>query len=295
MTMQTHLLFMYTESSLHAGTGSTVSVVDLPIQRERTTQYPIVQGSGVKGALRSSVPDGTAQNEVDAVFGPDTKNASEFAGAVSVGDAHVVLFPVRSLNGVFAYATCPQVLARLQRDGAGIMVPTEDDLKKGALITTSSAIAVKDSVVLEEFSFNVLANNGVDAIAGWLAANALPAGVEYQFWRDKLLKSLIILPDNDFRDFVVSSTEITTHVRLQPDTKTVANGALWTQEALPADTLLVSRVVARTTRSEKSKMSADAVAKWLYEVFKSRLQMGGDETTGQGMVAVRWQKVQEQK
>ncbi|NOG48211.1 MAG: hypothetical protein HND48_01265 [Chloroflexi bacterium] len=41
-------LFMYTESALHAGTGASVSAVDLPIQRETNTQYPMVQGSGVK-------------------------------------------------------------------------------------------------------------------------------------------------------------------------------------------------------------------------------------------------------
>ena len=37
--MVTKGLFIYTETSLHAGVGSTVSAIDLPIQRERTTVH----------------------------------------------------------------------------------------------------------------------------------------------------------------------------------------------------------------------------------------------------------------
>ena len=33
--------------------------------------------------------------------------------------ARIVLFPVRSLIGVFAYTTCPAILARLSRDAVG--------------------------------------------------------------------------------------------------------------------------------------------------------------------------------
>ena len=117
--MDSNALFIYTISSLHAGVGSTVSVVDLPIQRERTTQYPIVQGSGVKGALRP-IENGDNKTEVERYFGGVRKDSQNrdisFAGAFSVGDARIVLFPVRSLVGVFAYVTCRAVLARVARD-----------------------------------------------------------------------------------------------------------------------------------------------------------------------------------
>jgi len=52
----------------------------------------------------------------EIIFGPTTDAASEHAGAVSVGDARVLLFPVRSARGVFAYATSPLVLKRLMED-----------------------------------------------------------------------------------------------------------------------------------------------------------------------------------
>lgn len=299
--MKTALMFIYTESSLHAGTGSSVSVVDLPIQRERATQYPIVQGSGVKGALRSQwlgTDEGAA-----VVFGPDTKGAAEHAGAVSVGEARIVLFPVRSLAGVFAYVTCPHVLSRLSRDLAGAGQAALPDLPKpqplNALVTQSTDLdAGNKHTVLEEFDFAIQPNAAVSQIAKWLSENAFPKGDEYAYWRKKVQDSLIVLRDDDFREFVVSSTEIVTRVRLETVTKTVADGALWTQEALPADALLYSSIIVRAARKQRQESedrfvpaaSAEEVHKALIdpENIAQRIQIGGDETTGSGMVALRW-------
>lgn len=284
-------LFIYTETSLHAGVGSTVSIVDLPIQRERTTLFPIVQGSGIKGALRSQVANiGDKKEDIASVFGADTVADDKFAGAVSVGDARIVLFPVRSLTGVFAYVTCPAVLARIGRDIAAFpkwSAPIDEDK---AIVNTNSKVIASKKVVLEEFSFESQSDETVDEISKWLATHALPQGEEYSYWRQKLQDSLVILHDDAFRDFVQNSTEIVTRVRLDSATKTVAEGALWTQEMLPSDTLLMSNVIVRSSRNEKSQRSAEDVIEWLHNSanIPSRIQIGGDETTGQGFVALRW-------
>ncbi len=281
------LLFIYTETSLHAGTGSTVSVVDLPIQRERSTNYPVVQGSGVKGALRAQ---STASNgDVEAIFGPETKNADKHAGALSVGDARVLLFPVRSLAGVFAYVTCPAVLARLYRDLGDTLPIPAGIAENTALVTSSSKVIAGGKVVLEEYSFAPQPNADVTEIAKWLAANALPQGDEYAYWRWKLDNDLVILPDDAFRDFVTNSTEIVTRVRLEPGKKTVAQGALWTQESLPSDVLLFSTVVARASRRDGDPHTAADMLQKMQETTPARIQLGGDETTGQGFVALKWQ------
>ncbi|MDP7318870.1 MAG: RAMP superfamily CRISPR-associated protein, partial [SAR324 cluster bacterium] len=49
------LLMFHALSPIHAGSGSSTGAVDLPIQRERHTARPIVQSSGLKGALREAV------------------------------------------------------------------------------------------------------------------------------------------------------------------------------------------------------------------------------------------------
>lgn len=281
-------LFMYTESGLHAGTGASVSAVDLPIQRETSTQYPMVQGSGVKGALRSQYVGQLA----DEVFGPDTANASEHAGAVSVGDAQIVLFPVRSLLGVFAYVTSAHVLARLAREIPGFpAVPTPPDGNNALVAALDATILINGKqIVLDEFTFAAAASAEVGKIAQWLVNKALPEGDEYNYWRDMLARRLVVLPETDFRDFVVNSTQISTHVRLDPATKTVQSGALWTTESVPSDALFVSSVLIRASRKASSDLSSvDAVANELISAFETgRIQLGGDETTGAGIVALRW-------
>src|SRR2546421_2217829 len=107
--MITSTLYLYTETPLHAGAGSGLSSIDLPIQRERTTQYPLIQSSGIKGKLRAAFEGSRdhltaeAKAMVDIVFGPPSTSGggSEHAGALIAGDARLLLFPVRSLNGVF--------------------------------------------------------------------------------------------------------------------------------------------------------------------------------------------------
>jgi len=280
-------LFLYTETSLHAGTGSSVSAVDLPIQRERTTHYPLVQGSGVKGALRSQT--NLRAIDIVSIFGPEEKNADAHAGAISVGDARIVLFPVRSLSGVFAYVTSTLALARLKRLNSNMpAIPREPDASTAIVTTTSDLIASQKRVVLEEYSFTAVASPELSAIATWLSQNALPTTPEYGYWRAKVLTSLILLPENDFRDFAATSTEITTHVRLNKATKTVETGALWTQEAIPSDALFVVPVTVRNARDASKLVAADIVQKLADGYANNRMQLGGDETTGQGVVALKW-------
>ncbi len=285
--MTTLNLFIYTETSLHAGTGSTVSVVDLPIQRERTTQFPVVQGSGLKGALRSQV---NSKDSVEIVFGPETTNAQAYGGAISVGDAQILLFPVQSLNGVFAYVTCRGVLARLKRVVPDLPMPEALGEGRAHVTKPSGVKVINNRIVLEEFSFDVGEDPVTTQLAEWFASHALPQDETYDYWRNKVKNSLVVLRDTDFRDFVVNSTEITTHVRIDPLKKTVQAGALWTREALPSDCLLFSSVQVRDSRNPDVYMTAEQIAQLLKDSSKlpHRIQLGGDETTGNGFVALRW-------
>jgi CRISPR-associated protein Cmr4 len=312
MITNTKLVYLYVETPLHAGVGSGLSSVDLPIQRERTTQYPMIQGSGIKGKLRSVAEDmverkvGTLTDEkVTIMFGPKTTGA-EHAGALIAGDARVLLFPVRSLSGVFAYTTCYDVLSRFKRDrerGGNTLrwqvpAPVSSDPQNPpvALVTNANQVSASGTIVLEEFSFQARPSEDVDKIANWIATHALPD--TYGYWREKLKQSLVILPDNDFRDFVLYATEIITRVRIDRATKTVAGGALWTEEHLPTDTLLYVPMYATDSRKardkekgEKAIPAADILkdAMSLENNQGGYIQLGGDETVGRGLVRMHWE------
>lgn len=306
MFLKSSILFIYTETPLHAGTGTGLGAVDLPIQRERRTDYPIVQASGIKGALRSEAPNGGERGEETvAVFGHED---AEHAGALSPGDARVLLFPVRSLQGVFAWTTSVDVLKRFERDTelTGVDLPTvpSEAPDTNQTLVAGDGVLAGDKVVLEEFAFEATADDEVRSLAVWLSENAFPSrndASEYDYYRSKLPSSLVILPDEALRDFVKHATEVVTRVRLTEE-KTVQTGALWTQEYLPSETLLYSPVHATRLRLEEDDkpaslaatdpcVEAQNVLDWVSnsENILHRLQLGGDETVGRGLVRLRWQ------
>jgi CRISPR-associated protein Cmr4 len=313
MIQASTMLYLYVETPLHAGTGSGLSSIDLPIQRERTTQYPMIQGSGIKGKLRAAAyiakkQAGTwSDEEINVVFGPD-ENGADHAGALIAGDARILLFPVRSLDGVFAYTTSYEVLSRFQRDIArsskqlnwnGPSQSENQGEEQAAFVTTPSSVATGDTLVLEEFSFTSSPDPQVNTIAQWLAEQVMPQTPEYRYWREKLKHSLVILPNNDFRDFVVHATEVITRIRISRETKTVDKGMLWTEEHLPSDTLLYVPMYATPARKMKNgsndkgaaSMTASAIldkARSLENSLRGYIQLGGDETVGRGMVCMHW-------
>ncbi len=320
MSTNAKMLYLYVETPLHAGVGSGLSSIDLPIQRERTTQYPMIQGSGIKGKLRAAMEgerkalSPEQRNTVDILFGPPSKPAegdedkasgSDHAGALIFGDARILLFPVRSLNGVFAYTTSYDVLNRFMRDAdhgsdtMALKLPQEKQSEHTVHVTKNqkSRVTANDMVVLEEFSFTAEPNSVVDDIATWIAAEALPQGNKssqtdvYTYWRAKIKDSLVILPEDDFRDFVVNATEIITRISIDRMTKTATGTALWTEEHLPTDTLLYVPVYATNSRRNGSAMQANDILQKVASLEDNQggyIQLGGDETVGRGIVRMHW-------
>jgi len=311
--MSKSMMFLYVETPLHAGTGRALGTVDLPIQRERATGYPMIQASGIKGRLSAHYENKMSDDDLFAVFGPKAENAADYAGALSFGDARLLLFPVRSLAGVFAWTTSIDALARFAREVQLTGTPVQINLPKdseGNVIAPKgdeawvsgirNKIEGKSQIVLEEFAFDIKEQD-ISKLAAELA-KGLPDGKEYDYWRNTLKDSLCILPEDAFRDFTLYATEVQTHIKLNPDKKTVEIGALWTAESLPVDTLMYVPLIAQKSRYAKKELSAEQVLKKLTTPEKNnsnadkndkhdivtRINFGGDETTGQGNVAVKF-------
>ncbi len=150
--------FLYVETSLHAGSGSDLGIVDLPIQREKHTDFPKIESSSLKGSIREVFEEILKTDEgkeaINLAFGPE--NGDEHAGALGFTDARILLFPVRSMKGVFAWITCPAVLNRFVSDLQlcninGLSIPEGSNK-----ITEKSELIVRDDkIVLEEYTFSV--------------------------------------------------------------------------------------------------------------------------------------------
>lgn len=305
------LMFLYCVSPLHMGAGTALGAIDNPIQRERHTRHPTIVGSGIKGALRHTCKAVTANGEGETlrlVFGPETDRSSEHAGALSVGDAQIVCFPVRSLKQTFVYATCPTALARLQRlaamafNGMSVGFPKRPvpEVEPTAAVVLHNELLSQDGLVLEAFRFTraTRGDGELREFAEWLAANALPAQPPY--FADKFRRHLVLLHDNWFNHFVQHATVVEPHVRINDASGTADDGGLFYTENLPPESLMVSVLMASKSRKaskqgeEKSEsadprpMTADAVLDYVRNHTETRwLQLGGDATTGRGQVIVR--------
>lgn len=295
--------FIICETPLHAGSGSEVGVVDLPIQRERYTNFPKIEGSGIKGCIRESFENLQKKKElIDLVFGPQDEKDKEkiHAGSISFTDAKILLFPVKSLKGVFAWITCPMVLARFVEDME--MVGKGEKIKEWNLtniintVPQKSNVLISGKVVLEEFTFEVRENKETEKIAEDLSEVVLPNETIYNLWKEKLKKDLVVLSDDDFSNFVTTSTEVITRIRISSETGTVKEGALWTEEYLPQDTVLYSIVMTTSLRvQDKNKWelngdSPDDEAQKVMEFFKKEvpkiIHIGGNQTIGKGIVRI---------
>ncbi len=291
MNTKKFVLFLYGETTLHAGTGVGLGAVDLPIQRERHTGYPMIQASSVKGALRNAVELYFSEDDkVRNIFGGASgENEGEFAGALSPSDARILLFPVRALQGVFVWVTSPAVLARFKQEAAAPSADMPKVPQNGEKVWASdNGMLLGNQIMLEEYTYSAEFNDLAKQWAAYLAEEALPEGMD-AYWRERLQTHLAILPDDAFRDFVRYSTEIVTRIHVDDVKKTVKKGQLFTQELLPADSLLYS--VVRVTDSRGSDMKVDGVVASLQEAIGERVQVGADETVGRGRMWLRWMEV----
>ena len=297
------LLGLFTETSLHAGAGQALGVIDLPIQREAHTHWPCVYGSAVKGALRARAETGSASekrllpdDEINLIFGQANfkpGESSEYAGALAVGDARLLLLPVRSLTTHFRWVTCPAALRRLQRDAerlglkASFASPEGEGVKPETWLEVppvdpDAALVIEGNgqVFLEEYRFREDSRQAesLEKIASALA-RLMPDGLV-----EDLKRQLAIVANDHFRHLVEQATPVNAHVRLD-DKKTVAKGALWYEETLPPETLLYVGLNAVNTRKPGSELAADAVMARLRETLFGAhpyLQLGGNETVGMG-------------
>lgn len=302
MFKEASLMFIYTETSLHAGSGTSLGVIDLPIQREKYTDYPVLQASGIKGAVRDwfETNNGSEKQKIDLIFGPDTIGGGEaFTGAATFTDGRLLLFPARSMKGVFAYTTSCFALNRLKRDltmsqvaNVNWNIPQEPQDNQ-VLGIQGSSLCEEGKVLLEEYAFDFQVNSDVEDIADCLSQNAFPNGDEYKFWKDKIKTDLLILPEDAFKDFVKLSTEVQARIKIDNETKTAASGALFYEETLTPDTLLYSAVMANDPFKDDGNRpnglkNAKEIMTFISALNGNRAQFGGDTTIGRGIVNIRF-------
>lgn len=276
MSFQVYHLF--SQTILHCGSGQSVGIVDQPIIRERASNLPIVPGSTVRGVLRAYID--TKKNDQNpnlsqSLFGNEKSNVElNSAGALSITDAHLLLLPVRTVYGILAYATCPFILQRYKKDlklDIEVSTPTDGE----ALYPKGNPNHKDNVIVLEDLDLKA---KECSSIQKWAEHIAETLYIKDSSDCNDISKRIIILSDTVFSFLAETATEIRTRIRIKQETGVVDKGALWTEESLPAESILWGVYSIDKRRLE----DCSDFNRILNE--QPLLQMGGNMGTGNGLV-----------
>jgi CRISPR-associated protein Cmr4 len=286
-------MFLYAVSPVHMGAGAATGVIDNPIQRERHTAHPCFAGSGIKGAVRHAYRalEGNPA-DLPRLFGPEPGDKELHAGAVSFGDAQLLLFPIRSLKRSYVYATCPTALARARRlllmSGDDVTDWSIPDVEEGHCRVANGDLLSGEVLHLEVFEYAAKIDDRIAALGAAIASTALPHDEGFVWFREKIGHDLVVLSDSDFGYFAQNATLVEPHVRIDETTGTASNGGLFYTENLPPESLLLAPLVVGKTRDDKNNsLDVVEVTTRIRSLLDGKvLQVGGDATTGRGQVTV---------
>lgn len=292
--MNARLAFVHALSPLHAGTGQGAGVIDLPIAREKATGLPYLAGSSLKGVLRAQ------SNDADRtlIFGADTNDIATDSNAASpaqFSDQRLLLLPVRSLAGTFAWVTSPYILRRFARDIEDAQITPPSSPIPGIETTKQCSIASEGSkivmltdpqtVYLEDLDLEPQTSAGASTWATWIGKYVFPDDAD---WQRMLVERICIVHDDVFNFLIDTATEITARIKLQEDSKTVQQGGLWYEEALPTETILFGLALAAPPRA--STVTTQRVFEVIEGIAKQTLQLGGKATVGRGICRMQLAK-----
>ncbi|EDP73928.1 type III-B CRISPR module RAMP protein Cmr4 [Hydrogenivirga sp. 128-5-R1-1] len=282
--MSKKIAFYHCHTPLHIGSGTTLDIIDLPVQRESHTDFPVMPSSSIKGVIRAeyglkevnfspenfpekpeACPENVNQEKCKEFF--NLFGHGEHEGDIIFTDGKILLFPVKSVKGVFVWITSPFVIDRFKRD-TGIDIPfNREALKnKGAVVSSEEPVISNKYLVLEELSFEAEIDNSLKNSFDMLELDIDP-------------KRIAVLSDDSFRYFVKNHTEVNARTRIDQAKGTVKEGALWYEELVPAETVFYNLIFSRTENKENINNVADFINNKIF-------QFGGDETLGRGFTKV---------
>ncbi|MCI0488666.1 MAG: type III-B CRISPR module RAMP protein Cmr4 [Blastocatellia bacterium] len=234
---QRRLVFM-TIDPVHIGAGGyRLGRVDNTITREPGTNLPKIPGTSLMGAAKSyaamryNKPAAAGQQKnlsdeqkksklcpIIYTFGTATESEGGQAGSVSIGDAHLLFFPVYSMAGPLWVSTKEKVIEASGKESID-QLPVEPD-DKGQTVTS---LDWKDNLNL-----------------GWLLLptksgliiNAPDEIKESQEWQ-AIADRIVLVSPKVFSQIVNSNLEVRTSVSIDPETGAAEGGALFTYEAIP--------------------------------------------------------------
>jgi CRISPR-associated protein Cmr4 len=182
------------------------------------------------------------------------------------------------------------VLRRLARDAreAGAQAPdlpamSDQRVAAAEAQGTPSAVAAGGHVLLEDLKLTVepTSANLAYGWADWLGKRVFPGAPG---WQVALARRFLVVTDDVFSYLAQTGTQVDARVRLDDDTKTVARGALWYEESLPAESILAGLVAAEPVTRGRDSYDEGKFLDLIATRTGKTMQLGGKAGVGRGLV-----------
>lgn len=113
--MPARIIILKCLTNMHVGNGDVnYNIIDNEIERDPVNNYPTINSSGIKGALRQYFVNNKL-NDIDDIFGSDRRSKNT-QGLVSFLSADMISIPFRATEGDSAYyhLTTPSAIQSLK-------------------------------------------------------------------------------------------------------------------------------------------------------------------------------------
>jgi len=253
---------------IHIGAGGyRLGRVDNTIVRDPATEVPKIPGTSFAGVVKEfytlylTEKDGSkdAEERVKQIFGDENRK-----GKLRFYDGQIIFFPVPSIQGT-VWITTKGICEYWFGEKATVLQKDDDKTN------VDKAYVIKKS------------NSTIELLnLGWILLDVEDVSQDNDLISKKIggwVSQIVVVSEKLFSHIVNDNLEVRTSVKIDPETGTAAEGALFTYEAIPRGTVFgfeIGEEKLRTTNHNDNEI-IEAVAPY----FKL-LGIGGMGTRGFG-------------
>lgn len=287
------LITLHTQTSLHPGVLGGTHIIDRPIHRDIHTNDPKVSSNALKGAIKEQYK-GLAKNKMFGIDQYDLATINEKdehgqykgrpkPGLIFFTDVRLLFFPVKSKAGGWAWVSCPRILNKFRKE-AGFALSESGNKEFYAAFNNSiddqaiyagSWLNIENYVVLYRHSFQIDNRLNKEIIEKWQKSFSALG-----FCND-LAERVVIVSNENFDSLTRLYSEVITRNKIDDQVKSVSGGALFTEEYLPANSLLYALSFSMPNQTQ------NGIEKMLTQT-KQMIQLGGNATIGKGICKLDW-------
>ena len=299
------MILVYSITPVHVGAGRSAGVVDLPIQRD-ALGYPVVFSSSFKGALKAFCAGDNITNDgrIDCsnaklcccAFGSEPLGSDKETGILTLTDLIPFAVPVPAGEDTYLYLTSPYLLMKIKDILEAEISKVKDDTQKEKLNAFNNTISTVLNALKGKSDKNQQNMKEIfigDKVRKIEIQDEETLGLLKGLGTltSEIKDKLVVKESGDDRYLFDKATLKISRNRIVLSTKTVKEGALWTEEYLPEGTIFVGGYFISNRKNGYCGSTEKVVEELKKERFSNGmfyLNLGGKESIGKGLVKISW-------